>query len=847
LPVFGLILVGLLLSGLIGALPSFVRFLAVFSLFTFIPGELLMRVVFPGRFYGVTSRLPVAFLAGLSVFVVVAWVCSMMGTSFRVFVGAIGVVTAAISVLGLVRPIKGGDVSGSERAVSRTGTRRGGNAVFATVAVLLAVFFVAAPPALDYRGDGFVHLGYLRSIISENAMIPSEVLGPALFSEHAIPEADPRSGALHPLLAALAFLSGIEPLALWTWLPVVLAPVAFLGFAGFAAALLPGAGYLAAAVVLFMMFQGGIGRHFLGAVGYGQHLAIVFYWVLVVICLSYSNREEKRTLALIGIVALAGGLVHVDVIVHVGLMWVGFLVGARAFGFVRGTLFSLGLVLGVLSGVALAWKYIGFYDGGNIIHTHPHGLLYFFDVGDPFFIPNPGEIVRRNGLPFLAAVGLVVFLPFLGKHRRFGWMSFSLSFPIIVTALNPFVAPFLYTKAGYLVHRFLFGIPAAVILALVVGSVVAWGRRGRWWQKTAAVIFLLLLAKPAILSSSAFLRDVRSVRMGAPRAPVSEELGETIAYINEKLPDKSVVLSDAVTSYTLSAFSDARVVAVLGQHGNPNDPYAVERLQGIHAALSPYTTQIEALNALRRFGVEYVLVNGSFAGPYHDFLADWDPAFKVTLDKKFGSLRSVFKQVHSTSRITLYEVVGDEFERVSWHPIDPFGTAPDIGLDRCPKESAPIPMVTGLRFSPTRNLPGEKVRVSVSYRGAEEFRQTLPLSLRLRFEDSEYFETAAEFFGDKLLRRYRERRDATFKRFRVDHRPFGGYYRPAEWPISRDCFEIFDLRLPTDLGEGAYEVQIQLVEEPLLPNYAVRDLFYNDDSRVGATCTKIEIRRQLVR
>ena len=71
--------------------------------------------------------------------------------------------------------------------------------------------------------------------------------------------------------------------------------------------------------------------------------------------------------------------------------------------------------------------------------------------------------------------------------------------------------------------------------------------------------------------------------------------------------------------------------------------------------------------------------------------------------------------------------------------------------------------------------------------------------------------------------------------------------RTAEWPGSRDCFEVFDIRLPTDLNETNYEVQLQLVEEPLLPNYSIRDFLFNDDSRVGKACTEIEIKKYLVR
>lgn len=827
--------------------PAFIRFLLVFGLFSVVPGELLLRRLAPGQLAAPEIRFPTAFLAGLSVFVVLSWVCWLTSVSFQSFV-AISQMAAALMFLAEAGAafIKNEEEPRPRSSISWFKTPR--NFVYAGIAVGLALLFVVAPPVLDHRGDGFVHLGYLRSIASDNSMTPAEVLGPAVFAGDEVPESDPRSGALHPLLSGVARLSSIDPLTLWRWLPVVLAPVAFLSFAGFAVALLPGTGFVAVALVLFLMFQGGIGRQFLGSVGYGQHLSLVFYWVLLVLCLRFAKSRGGATLAIIGLITFGGGLVHIDVVIHVAFMFAGLLVGARVFGFTRGGLIRLGAVIGVLSGIALAWKYFGFYGGGNIIHTHPHGLLYFFRIGDPFFIPNPGEIIRKNGLLFFVALFFIVFLPFLGKHKRYGWMNFSLSIPIVVTALNPFVAPLLYAKANYLVHRFLLGIPALVIFALATGALVSWARRGGLFKRAVAAVCLLMLVKPFVLSAGAFLGDVRSIRTERGRPPVNEELLGVIEYINQKIPKKSVVLTDAVTGYALSAFSDARVVAVLGQHGNPNDRYAVERLNAIHRTLSPYTTQIEAINEIKRFGVEYVLVNSSFSEPYHDFLADWDPGFKAVLDKKFGGLKEVFKRVYHSERTALYEVVGFEFERVSWHPVDPFETAPDSRIESCDVSAAGGgPRVTGIRFDPRSGLPGESVRVTLAYRGAEEYRPELPMSLRLRFEDREYFDLSAEYPGDKYVRRYRERRDGAFRRFRIDHRPFGGYYRADEWPLSRDCFEVFDIRLPRYLNETNYEVQLQLVEEPLLPNYSVRDFLFNDDSRVGEACAEIEIKKYLVR
>ena len=91
------------------------------------------------------------------------------------------------------------------------------------------------------------------------------------------------------------------------------------------------------------------------------------------------------------------------------------------------------------------------------------------------------------------------------------------------------------------------------------------------------------------------------------------------------------------------------------------------------------------------------------------------------------------------------------------------------------------------------------------------------------------------------------RRDGAFRRFRIVHRPFGGLYTPDLWPMGRGVYETFWIQLPTDLSEKRYSLQFRLVHEPLIPNFSIRDFFFNDDSSVGAACSEIEIRRQLTR
>jgi hypothetical protein len=837
---------GLVSSGLLDLFPSFVRFLVVFALLFVLPGELVLRHVC--RWRSLVTRLPLALITGISAGATLTWVCWMGGVSFRSYLGILQVFAAGVFGLSLVLWFRRRSQSRRIPAEPSKGEARTFAVVCLALAFSIAVFFYSSPPRVNPQGDAFVHIGLLRSIVSQNTLTPQGALAAPVFARGETQKRDPRAGALHPLLAAVTVLAKVEPVELWRSVPVVLAPLAFLSFAGFAAALLPGAGFVAFALVLFLMFQGGIGREFLGAIAYGQHFPLVFMWLFVVISLRYAREDGWKDLIVLGLIVVGGSLVHIGVAIHCALTWAGFLLLYRAFAFTGRRILMLGLVTAVGAGVVVLWKMATSYQGGNIIHSHPQGLLYFVDIGDRFFVPSPAEIVRRNGLLFFVGLLFVPFLPFLKRYRRYALMSFALSLPPVATALNPFLCPVLYDKVNYLVHRFVLNVPSLVVTSLVIGTVISWGRGGGLWRKSVAAVVLVLWARVFLVAGDAWLTDARSIRFDRDAPVLSGEIADVIRFINEKTPENSVVLSDALTSYVLSAFSDARVVTVLGQHGSPNDPYPLERLTAVHAAMSPYTSQIQTLSVIERFDVDYVLINGAFEGPYHDFLADWDPGFKTVLEDKFGTFKKVFTRVYRTDRILVYRVEGTSFERISWDPVVPFLEKPPVALEPCERFDASGPArVAGMRIEPEKTLPGEAVRVTVAYRRLRRAEPAFPLVLRLRFEDRGYFERAREYPGDKYVRRFRERTGGGFHRFRIDHKAFDGYFLPGEWPEGGDCFEEFELRVPTGLSETDYEVQWQLVGEALLPNFSIRDFLFNDDSYVGTPCTEIEVRRHVVR
>lgn len=829
LPVLGLILTGLVASGLVELFSPLVRFALVFLLFSFVTGEVIRTRLIPGVAPGATVA---SFLLGLSTHAILVWICSLAGLSIAGYAGVVQAFSGLLFVAFILRDRKVAPVRGRPA--------RSPVAILVAAATIGAAFAVF-PPVTSPEGDGYDHIGYVRTIMVEGDLSPAGVLAPTALDKPGVTRDDPRKGAFHPLLAVMCRLGDVDPAAAWRWLPMLLAPVAVLAFWRFSRMILPGAAYAAGSMMLFLMFQGGLARDFLSTIAYGQHLSLVFYWALLVAAVAYVRVPARAALATVVVLLLGGALIHLDVLVHFGLAVVTLLLFRKTFGVVRGGLWRLAVASLACACAVVWWKVVTSYGPGNFMHLHPQGLLYFTDS---LYVPSPIELLKKYGLLFLAGLTLLPGLLLVRRHRREAWMCLGLALPAVAVAANPWVTPLLYERLGYLVHRFLLNVPVFAVTVLVLGSLIARARAGGIRVRLAAVVVLLAWGKLFTMSANVWARDMGSVN--APVGGPSEARKSLAAWMNRELPVGAVVVSDPATEYWVSAFTRAKVVTVLHQHGTPHDRRVFERLEDASNVMSPFTTQIEALAVIRKYAVEYVLVNGA-DGASHGYLAEWHPRVADAVREKFTALPSVFDPVYTRDGFVLYRVNGERPEDFTWFPTVPFMRPAPPGSARCGATDDAGPRVTFLHVEPAVALPGETVRVTVGYRRDREFDAPMPLLLHLRFEDRVYFEEARSFPGDKWLRRFRERRDGVFRRFRLDRRPFGGLYLPWMWPFGLDVFETIEYRLPEAVDETTYQIQVNLTDEALIPNFSLRDLLYNDDHYAGVACGEITIRRQVSR
>ncbi len=707
--------------------------------------------------------------------------------------------------------------------------------------VALCVIAAWSRGGFTVEEDAFDHIGFVRRIVDFNAMRPEHTLALPADAEQALPP-DPRKGALHPMIAWITTTAGVPPDVAWSVLPLALYPALVFAFIAFTRTLAARTSLVVLAALLFMISYGGTALQFAHTSAYGQNLAAGWYWVLTAVTLGDArSRTALRgvRLAVLAVLAFGGVLAHVGVALHAAILAASLVAFAPWLGFSLKRSLIAGSVLAGAAGVGVITRLGLDQPTANIIHAHVQGVMF---VGPDRFVLSPMEILRQFGMTYLGALTLVPFTAVAALRRSDARAVLALCAIPVMVAFVPPIATALYGKASYMLSRALLNAPVFVAAALALVGMVDMARRRGLVVRTAAALAIggwaVVFVGPAL--------DATRADLVSKRPALDESLRTLIGQV-ELLPGNGVVLSDPATSYLLSAHCSKPFVALYEQHGNPRDPYALERLQAVRDVLSPFADSQRAVEACQRFNVDYVVVNGRALTASPGFMAEWDPRLFGASCDRLGAIRLPFRMLGDESivearRYTIFEVspgipaqrppdrapppVVAAAAEVVWCTV----LAPDLSFE-----------VSGVGVMPSTASTGDSVFITLGYRRDQATPFALPSLIHVRF-DHERVVQAAPFIGDKYVRRYEERREGYVSRFRADAHPGRGVFEPDLWPMGTPLHETIPFVIPAHALPGHYQVEVGLVRDSLLPNFHVRDLLFNRDHYSGTPCGFIEVR-----
>jgi len=768
-------------------------------------------------------------------FSVVSVACFLAGVTLpillKIFPGLLALLAVLLVVRKLVFPTERSD-SGLPYA-ARLGKRH----VVLLGAILAVVIGLTAysGPLITYRTDSYDHLSTVREILDSGELFPSNTFhvggigtGP-----------DPRKGTYHVLLALSCLAGKADPFDLWRWLPAILSPLLVLTVFVFAETVFKKPGMALLASALFVLTYGGTFPDVLRATGLPLEIGIQLFWASLGLFFLYARSRRRSFLVFGATVAAAASSVHIYPFFQTSLALIFcFLCSALRRGFSNPftrSLLTAGIVTAAMAAPLLAFRYTLTYAPENPIHLSMMGVLL---LGGKIAVTNPLAAFRQIGL-----LGVVSFL-FLGRFLRDArhddaalYMAAALLAPLLI-GFNPLIVPrvepsYIFTRTFRLVPYFLVG---------------TWGlfryfarERGRRPPASNIVLgIVILLSIVSYVPSRTDAYTPRRIRVQKLRSPLAWR--NAFAEIERKFPGRSVILSDPITSYCLTAFTSKHVVCTLDQHSSPNDPLALKRIADAQTVLSPYNPPEATRRLLVENHVNYVLLNDNFRRVELGYQWSVHPGLQNTIRKRFDTLMPMLRKVFDEGGFVMYsfsdttpEVAVTEF--------------PNPHLVGCPEEACLDPPVVfdskaelvGLSYSAARIRPGDTLQMVTYWKNLEAVGGSSPRQMVLRL-DREGFEGRlySEAYG-KIYRKLLEKVTRRKYRLRLLRQVTDGVFPIYMWPDGETVKDSLSVPIPISMYPGRYAVKVKLMKQPFYVNIRLRDLFRNDDLFDGPVVATIRI------
>lgn len=815
-------------------------FLLLFTVI--VPGAALDRLLIRGERDILGTITSWAFL-GFAVVLLCAFVWALFGAPLASFANALPLVVVALGLAAPARPFGAVPVRGATPEGMTHSRDRRLIVLYTAFAAIVGVLVLWAGPPVDYGKDTLDYVAYTDEVVATGEPFPNT----AFHLDPGPNGADLRKGLLHSLYGYYKWYLGVDTLTLFRALGAALLLTVMLavytaGYAFFGNRVVA----VVAGALFVVGFDGGIRSDLIRSFFYPNRFAVGYLLLFLVAALDFLGRPRSRPLVLCSVFAFAAAAVHIQYAVLVGFVVLVILVWKICFD--TGTLRDHALrsiAIGIASFMGMlpyaAYRYWTAYQaaGASDLHRQIQGAVY---VTDRLFVANPIFVWQSMGP--LGVAALLAVVPLWTRRRRYpalGYLIASL-LTLVLIQFNPLLMPAVYGAITYLVFRLGIICPVYLLSAYFlvaasrpVGPGETWGRLRRFALAVTLVAVATALA-PAFGTNS-FSPD----RIAAERARSYLRWSGGLEMLSE-LPERTVIASDPVTSYCITAFTPHHVVCTFDQHASPNDLLSRERTIAARDISSPFTSASDKAHQAADHGVTHVVVNEDLGlRELTDYWTVGEHSAPLVLGR-MRSLDAMFEEVGYAGGLRVFRWNGKSPPQVETirNPLLRRNLPPEAerrgdvaGLARLEASQ-----ITG----PDSVPPGESIEVTLFWR------RDRSLSLDKYIVAIRFDRVGLELpFGGKpfpkLARKFKEKFAGERYRFRQDHKIVDGFFDPDVWPPDSYAVDRTTVRVPADVAEGRYTVRAKLLTTSTSPNYRLRDFFYDDDVYHGVEIGEITVGR----
>jgi hypothetical protein len=414
---------------------------------------------------------------------------------------------------------------------------------------------------------------------------------------------------------------------------------------------------------------------------------------------------------------------------------------------------------------------------------------------------------------------------------------------ILLTVFNPLLLPVMYKAITYLAFRLVWIYPFYILTAyfLVDFFVTKTQKVSRRWLRT--ITFAVLAAAIVINVLPAFRQNTFSPEtIAAERRASHLPWEDGLEFLRAALPERSVIASDPITSYTIDAFTPHYIVSTFDQHAPPNDLLVRARTMASRDILNPYNTASEKADLIAEYAVTHVVVNGRLHGDITiDYWMTNDASIPLIRKLLFG-LPELFEIIYDKNGFLVLRCTRRK-------PSDSSPAQVPALLRDLPSEARTVGETAGLAI-----LEAAQLDESREYQAGDTLGVTLYWSRRDPLSINKYVTTirfdrvdTGQRFGNRLFpkvaRKLEEFTEGKRYRFRSDHKILNGFFDPDLWPANRYVRDKALITIPGDVAEGRYTVRAKLLIWSTIPNIRVKDLLRDDDMFHGIEIGEISIGR----